>query len=108
MNKYQEALRDMEKLYIDKYNNGKIDEIGFCRIVAPFQELVDRATPKKPIWVEEQLTGEDLLPTWIDIPTCPNCGKQVYYPHCCNDNDCRQAIDWTNESEQIAKGMNDE
>lgn len=97
MNKYQEALRDMEKLYIDKYNNGKIDEIGFCRIVAPFQELVDRATPKKPIGRNERHEFEIKY-------YCPTCDTRINVYECCRDNNCRQAIDWTNESEQIAKG----
>ena len=97
MNKYQEALEKIRLL--DCYDEENF-EIKFENIPI-IQELVDRATPKKPIVDEEHI---------YDDGVCPNCHSSrignwefngVFYKHCA---DCGQALDWTNESEQIAKG----
>ena len=90
MNKYQEALK---KLYNDacgyEYQKSSIKEKELL------QELVDRATPKKP-------NMENL-----NYICCPNChsdeielydyhGTLVKLKHC---NICGQPLDWSNYDE---------
>ena len=64
------------------------------------QELVDKATPKKPVRVccepEEEWDNEE------EIYNCPNCGEPLPYNFdydyqiknkCCLE--CRQVLDWS-------------
>ena len=72
MNKYQEALdRLCENNYFDEKGNCNCDLIVMDRIL--MQELVDKATPKKPLPnKEDQLKLEIELILLLD-KLCPDC-----------------------------------
>lgn len=101
MNKYQEALDGLVNVKENfVYHEGKMIQIKNIKNAKLLQELVDKATPKKPI---REIWGWD----------CPNCGNYVaYYPkkangtdqndvyvflETCPNHDCRQVIDWSND-----------
>ena len=110
MNKYQEALNSIEE------KTTKIIEhclpaikIRYCGDeVDILQELVDKATPKKPI--KNKLGKIFLLDRLVGIEatyTCPNCGNALL-KHYMNERqetrccwDCGQALDWRGEDEKI-------
>ena len=83
MNKYQEALNAVEKIFYGTFQ-GYIDE----NEVEAIRELVDKATPMKPIAYSE----------------CPVCDENVFYEtkkgnykcftYCTN---CGQKIDWSED-----------
>ena len=85
MNKYQDAL----DFIIAATNGGN----GMVKELNALQELVDKATPKKPI-IRRGYS--------IEHYHCPNCNAFIAY---CDDEDdyhdycvfCGQAIDWENE-----------
>ena len=89
MNKYHEALGNL--VYkATKDNDGIIDQEWMDEVEEDskkIQELVDRATPKKPIAFSfSNISGYE----------CPdeNCGALLegMKQHC---SDCGQALDWT-------------
>ena len=97
INKYQEALDEVKNTKIllhqhdDIVNEMKIYEDDDLNIEL-LQELVDKATPKKPL-ISHSIKGEE-------DSYCPTCtyrfSRPVYfaratYKHCAN---CGQAIDW--------------
>ena len=96
--KYQEALdRLCENDYFDEKGNCNCDQIVMDRIL--LQELVDKATPKKPVRVccepEEEWDNEE------EIYNCPNCGEPLPYNFdydypiknkCCLE--CQQVLNW--------------
>lgn len=95
MNKYQEAL-DYAKKHLDSKND--------LKKVGVLQELIDKATPKKPHEKYYQIIcGVDDTMNCIDYH-CLNCGKKVVsdivnykeYRYCYH---CGQAIDWSDEDE---------
>lgn len=95
MNKYQEALDDLKKHIIGI----PILSWYYKKDTDTIQELVDRATPKKPIKLDKgyyRINGG-----WKERITdcCPNCTQQLRYKRCCDDNECRQAIDWSNNED---------
>lgn len=92
MNKYIEAL-DFAKKHLDSKHD--------LERVRVLQELVDKATPKKPLPNKKIEKGKYI--TW----NCPNCNKYIssgyYYPplrmaynhkYCC---ECGQKLDWSDE-----------
>lgn len=92
MNKYQEALdrvkttmsdgKSVYKSYTDSYSI-------FFKDIATLQELVDKATPKKPVRFKDKF--------YISPPKCPVC-KTI--PHTCTQkycDECGQALDWEQE-----------
>lgn len=97
MNKYQESL-DYLKTHaykiveeIDMGNNSSyffqpMDDVD--DVAKPLQELVDKATPKKPVDKREELHGMSFV--------CPKCGKRTYTnftrDYC---GECGQALDWS-------------
>ena len=97
-NKYQEALdRLCENNYFDEKGNCNCDLIVMDRIL--LQELVDKATPKKPVRVccepEEEWDNEE------EFYNCPNCGEPLPYNFdydypiknkCCLE--CQQVLNW--------------
>ena len=59
-------------------------------MVKRYTELVERATPKKPKKEYEGIGG-------IPINICPECGWTVNKNRCCDNNNCRQALDWNDK-----------
>lgn len=97
--KYQEAFKRLiNDDYVDK--SGNQNELDIKLI----QELVDKATPKKPVRVccepEEEWDNEE------ELYNCPNCGEPLPYNFdydypiknkCCLE--CQQVLDWGDEDE---------
>ena len=108
MNKYQEALNSIEE------KTTKIIEhwlpaikIRYCGDeVDILRELVEKATPKKPIKNEMgKISFLDKLFGTEDAYTCPNCGNALL-KHYMNERqetrycwDCGQALDWRVEND---------
>lgn len=102
--KYQEALdRLCKNDYFDEKGNCNYDQIVMDRIL--LQELVDKATPKKPVRVccepEEEWDNEE------ELYNCPNCGEPLPYNFdydypiknkCCLE--CQQVLDWSDEDDR--------
>lgn len=101
MNKYEEALGFVKKHLDSKYDLEKVEVL---------QELVDKATPKKPVlsdnWKDEEQTDIYDENGFIDpiVSICPNCKKYGIFDFeygekfdCCKH--CGQAIDWSDEDE---------
>lgn len=98
MNKYQEALDELYKLYEFEdccqmpYN--ECIGIEYKEEFDTLQELVSKATPKKPIQLHDK-----------DRHKCPSCGSQLPFRKnalkkkiiCCDK--CTQMIDWSQEEE---------
>jgi hypothetical protein len=83
MNKYQEALNELASYY---------DYDDYPKIL---QELVDKATPKKPIKrICKRIGGGKIIED-----CCPVCKSRLYYSAACCNNNCRQAIDWSEDNE---------
>lgn len=92
--KYQEAFKRLiNDDYVDK--SGNQNELDIKLI----QELVDKATPKKPVRVccepEEEWDNEE------EFYNCPNCGEPLPYNFdydypiknkCCLE--CQQVLNW--------------
>ena len=116
MNKYQEALDDLSYPDINSpcYGNkcGETD-CGDCNIrgdILTLKELVDKATPKKPIlsdsWKDEEQTDIYDENGFIDpiVSICPNCRKYGIFDFEYGEKfnyckHCGQAIDWSDEDE---------
>lgn len=81
MNKYQEALdRLISNIGVARCNYRKSGEAK--ENVRTLQELIDKATPKKPHWIYD------------DEPLCPYCGEVLdgTEEHC---DECDQRLDWS-------------
>lgn len=107
MNKYQESLNLIIKNSCHKKITCKeCDFEKYCNSIAKekfdnLQELVDKATPKKPLPNKKIEKGKYI--TW----NCPNCNKYIssgyYYPPlrmAYNHNycgECGQKLDWSDE-----------
>ena len=78
MNKYQEALNELASYY---------DYDDYPKIL---QELVDKATPKKPLEIIFNNFGMGER-----IGRCPNCKILVnqFQSHC----ECNQKLDWSKD-----------
>lgn len=95
MNKYQEALIDIR---CDTHNfiENNYDEafkMLYNKQFKLLQELVDKATPKKPIRFKNSV--------YISNPKCPIC-KTI--PHTGNQkycDECGQALDWSDEEMEV-------
>ena len=99
MNKYQEAM----KIYSCLENEctvGNFTPLDYQKARLTLQELVDKATHKKP--EEKKLIRKDNYRDGTNIPRydwwCPNCHLEHistneinYCPTCC------QALDWSDE-----------
>lgn len=101
MNTYIEALD-----FVKKHLDSKCD----LRKVEVLQELVDKATPKKPIlsdsWKDEEQTDIYDENGFIDpiVSICPNCKKYGIFDFEYGEKfnyckHCGQAIDWSDEDE---------
>lgn len=114
MHKYQEALDDLVKVScVKKVSCAECDINKICNSTAKeyvdtLQQLVDKATPKKP-HLSEIFKDEDTETIYDEdgyinetICVCPNCGKHTIFDYeyskrfkyCSN---CAQAIDWSDE-----------
>ena len=83
MNKYQEVL---DKFINDGHRLTHRERNEFGAIL---QELVDKATPKKPIRFKDKF--------YISLPKCPVC-KTI--PHTGNQkycDECGQKLDWSED-----------
>ena len=89
MNKYQEALKKLRKI---EQTENTWDEN--CEVL---QELVEKATPKKP-----KIRAFNEAEPWycadylVEREACPLCGRKLLDkdPYCYI---CGQAIDWSEE-----------
>lgn len=108
MNKYQEALNSIEEKTTKtiEYPLIPATKFRYCGDeVDILQELVDKATPKKPI--KNKLGKISLLDRLVGVKvtyTCPNC-RNVLLKHHMNERqetrycwDCGQALDWRVEN----------
>ena len=98
---YKEAFHFFRKLPYRiplKFANSEFCE-QYDKHLCSIQELVDKATPKKPVRVccepEEEWDKEE------ELYNCPNCGEPLpynfYYDYpiknkCCLE--CQQVLDW--------------
>lgn len=99
MNKYQEALDHIIKC--DR-EDGEISHLSdaYRNDISALQELVNRATPKKP--EIKELIRKDNYRDGTNIPRydwwCPNCHLEHFstniIKHCTS---CGQALDWSDE-----------
>ena len=91
MNKYQEALTTIKQCIYEAsketINPNELEEIKVL------QELVYKATPKKPIERHYEDEGE---PEYIKVCCPAGCKVQVgnYYNFC---PECGQALDWSDD-----------
>lgn len=95
LNEYQEALNSIGETFHDATvtkDGGDLSK--YFEIKETLQELVDRATPMKPII---RTTYDDDCGMNLFISSCPKCGCEVQFGGCCQSNECRQKIDWSNE-----------
>ena len=81
MNKYQEALNNAKRAYVESEH---YDEEDFRLL----QELVDKATPKKPHFLNY---GGYQIGNW----KCPSCDLSVTQDNFCAY--CGQQLDWSDE-----------
>lgn len=104
MNKYQEVLNllcDHAMEYVEDYDWEENECGEYCPLdeetlnanKSVLQELIDRATPVKPIKDAESKIR------YMQTYTCPNCGggfSGTISNFCYH---CGQALDWENENE---------
>lgn len=86
MNKYKDALTYLRSSALVTDHKQK-EMVNQCTAV--LQELIDKATPKKPTNCGKT----------IYIPACPYCGNvlgSTVDNHC---SECNQRIDWSDEYE---------
>lgn len=88
MDKYQEALKKVEKSCISdamEFNYGKLlEEVE--KALSLLQELVNKATPKKPYFLNY---GGYKIGNW----KCPSCDLIITKDNYCKC--CGQALDWS-------------
>lgn len=89
MNKYQEALLNIRYYYAQSQKYKKLQKYNAIRQLETLQELVGRATPKKPKnWkAERRLNGSAEF-------NCPVCNR-LYTERVNFCASCGQAIDWS-------------
>ena len=92
MNKYQETLNNVKKVYVESDHYDEED-------IRLLQELVDKATPKKiiPRW----RTGYGPKLYYPKSFHCPSCGRKLridqFYKWC---PDCNQALEkWSDNDD---------
>lgn len=109
MNKYQEALDRIGRNYYLSQESGDFEHFEnlYLENKKTLQELVDKATPKKPKIniIEVGLHGLGIMSTNIDCPCCgPDVwvlGHKINKPNAYRMNEvcsrCGQALDWSEE-----------
>ena len=107
-NKYQEALDRTKEIYEVICDELKSRELKnkMNEDVEALQELVDKATPKKPVRAccepeEEEEEEEEEWDKEEELYDCPNCGEPLPYNFdydypiknkCCLE--CQQVLNW--------------
>ena len=108
-NKYQEALdrllNDEYDFPHDFYEEDKATAMEHD--IDTLQELVDKATPKKPVRVCVCCEPEEEWDNEEEFYNCPNCGEPLPYNFdydypiknkCCLE--CQQVLDWSDENDR--------
>lgn len=90
MNKYQRALKVLSASEQQAWKEG-YDVYDLQEAKDLLKELVDKATPKKPI------TGEDQDVRYASIYECPNCHKMFLGTGTNYCYRCGQALKWDEE-----------
>ncbi len=85
MNKYQEALLNIRYYYAQSQKYKKLQKYNAIRQLETLQELVDKATPKKPKNWTVRYRGIEF--------NCPVCNR-LYTERVNFCSSCGQAIDW--------------
>lgn len=97
MNKYEKALDDLQD-YHDHYH----DDVSFENYQL-LKELVEKATPKKPVkYILGYFSEDDSREKDVYVDCCPNCDEIVdkefcymeYCPH------CGQMLLWEGEEDE--------
>lgn len=90
MNKYENAILNIRYANDRRYIVKETD-------LQCIEELVERATPKKPI---EMVIEEKYSEIYV-VYQCPNCKKELFSATLISDNrfcrNCGQATDWSKE-----------
>ena len=95
MNKYREALLDIRYIYTQSQKYKKLQKYNAMRQLDTLQELVDKATPKKPkIRVFNDAEVWECAERLVEKEVCPLCNHKLLDkdPYC---RFCGQAIDWS-------------
>ena len=103
MNKYQEALKYLTEEaysnYFRKYVQTSKEKVNLFKSSKYLQELVDKATPKKPINQSTPIVRQGY---------CPNCKGELRKLGSRNEvvlegqlycSSCGQALDWSTDDE---------
>lgn len=113
MNKYEKALKDVANETVDSLADGyyqpKTVEHFHSEAIGILRELVEKATPKKPIKNKTGREKTSFLGKIFEIEdtyTCPNCGNALL-EHYMNERQetrycwcCGQSLDWRIEDEK--------
>lgn len=104
MSKYQEAKSNIVNTLVRQIGYEAYKNL-YSEDFDTLQELVDKATPKKPVRVccepEEEWDKEE------ELYNCPNCGEPLPYNFdydypiknkCCLE--CQQVLDWSDENDR--------
>lgn len=98
MNKYQEALNHLEDETVENFENKHVqtdeERTKIINDVIFLGELVDKATPKKPIKKKfNEATMWDCADYFVERNACPACERKMTNKsnYCPN---CGQALDW--------------
>ncbi len=94
MNKYQEALKIMCNGCSEARKGGCDGFNDACHSYAPLKELVDKATPIKPIKIIKRKLFKDGID--MTLAECPECNAVLVKPQsiCLR---CYQKIEWKKE-----------
>ena len=103
MNKHQEAFKVIVSCVNLQWCRG-LGKVYVLKQIETISELVNKSIPKRPRVVQELFACDGDFTTYIDINKCDTCGETIHYPRCCQNNDCRQAIDWSEYDEIPSKG----
>lgn len=103
MNKYQEALDELQKHLQDRrYPTYNSKAMNMSEIITIIKELVDKTIPTKPYnqMMTSCLEGTNSNRTAIYELSCRNCDST--FEENCDDLNCKycgQALDWSNNED---------
>ena len=91
MNKFEEALIFLRSEDVTEWSNDKLELLYFH--LDNIEKLVDKATPKKPFRIHNNM---NLL-----AYRCPVCAKRTYTNFRRNYcSECGQALEWSEDDEE--------